>query len=197
MNERMKWVFFAAILLLSVMASAQEFPKAELGFDYSYARFAPNTAGTRGHSLNGGGGTLVFNINQYLGIKADLQGYGSTTTTFVFAPSLNFPGGAVANVQGNLFTYLFGPQIKVRTPRIQPFVHLLFGGAHSNVYVNAFKNICSPVSGVCAFSKAPANNAFAMAFGGGVDIPIGPKMNMDEKPITVALYTSTNCVVPR
>ena len=168
-----QWIVFAISLLLSITAWAQEFPKAEVGFDYSYLRFAPNAAGTNGHSLNGGGGSVVFNINRYLGIKADLQGYGSTTSRFVLAPGPNFPTGASANVQGNLFTYLFGPQIKLHSPRIQPFVHALFGGAHSNVYVNAFKDICLPGSLACSFSRAPSNNAFAMAFGGGVDIPIG------------------------
>jgi hypothetical protein len=168
-----QWIVFAISLLFSITAWAQEFPRAEVGFDYSYVRYAPNVAGSHVHSFNGGGGSLVFNINRYLGIKADLQGYGSTTSSFVIAPGPTFPTGVNANVQGNLFTYLFGPQIKVHSPRIQPFVHLLFGGAHSNVYANAFKNICLPTSGVCSFSKAPANNAFAMAFGGGVDIPIG------------------------
>ena len=173
MLEQKKWIVFAISFLFSITAWAQEFPKAEVGLDYSYARFAPNAAGSRGHSLNGGGGSLVFNFNQYLGIKADFQGYGSTTTNFFFAPSLRFPTGASANVQGNLFTYMFGPQIKLHTPKIQPFVHALFGGAHSNVYANAFKHICVSGSTVCSFSTAPANNAFAMAFGGGVDIPIG------------------------
>jgi opacity protein-like surface antigen len=171
MSKLMKWIPLAG-LLVSVTAWCQEFPKAEVGFDYSYARFAPNVANSQGHSLNGGGGTLVFNINRYLGIKMDLQGYGSNTSHFVILPGPNFPIGGTANVQGNLFTYLFGPQIKIHAPKVQPFVHLLFGGAHSNVYANAFKNICQPIIGACAFSRAPSNNAFAMAFGGGVDIPV-------------------------
>src|SRR5215467_12045479 len=112
MTVQRKWIVFTISLLLSVTAWAQEFPKAEVGFDYSYARFAPNAAGSKGHSLNGGGGSVVFNINQYFGIKADLQGYGSNTSSFVLAPGPNFPTGASGNVQGNLFTYLFGPQIK-------------------------------------------------------------------------------------
>ena len=173
MTVHKKWIVFAVTLLLSMTAWAQEFPRAEVGFDYSYVRYAPNVPGSKGHSFNGGGGSLVFNVNRYLGLKADLQGYGSTTSNFVIAPGPNFPTGVNANVQGNLFTYMFGPQIKVHSPRIQPFVHALFGGAHSNVYANAFKNICIPGSLVCSFSRAPSNNAFAMAFGGGVDIPIG------------------------
>jgi hypothetical protein len=191
MKVQKKWIVFAISLLLSITAWAQEFPKAEVGLDYSYARFVPNTAGTRGHSLNGGGGSLVFNFNQYLGIKADFQGYASTTSNFSFAPTLNFPTGASANVQGNLFTYLFGPQIKVHTHHIQPFVHLLFGGAHSNVYSNAFKNICLSGTTVCSFSRAPSNNTFAMAFGGGVDIPIGHVVAIRPAEIDY-LYTNFN-----
>jgi len=191
MLEQKKWIVFAISFLFSITAWAQEFPKAEVGLDYSYARFAPNASGTQGHSLNGGGGSFVFNFNQYLGIKADFQGYGSTTSNFFFAPTPNFPTGAQANVQGNLFTYLFGPQIKVRAHHIQPFVHLLFGGAHSNVYANAFKNICLVGTGVCSFSKAPSNNTFAMAFGGGVDIPIGHVVAIRPAEIDY-LYTNFN-----
>jgi len=100
----LKWMVFAVSLLLSITAWTQEFPRAEVGLDYSYARFAPNVSGSQGHSLNGGGGSLVFNFNQYLGIKADFQGYGSNTTNFFFAPSATFPTGAQAKGQGNLFT---------------------------------------------------------------------------------------------
>jgi len=171
-------IVLGALLLVGLAAWAQEYPLAEGSLDYSYARYAPSGPYTNGHSLNGGGGSFVLNIfeNEYVGIKGDLQGYGSTTSHFVIPSSSTFPGGATANVQGNLFTYLFGPQLKIRAHKVQPFGHLLFGGAHSNVYGNAFKTICQPMVGACAFSKAPAGNAFAMAFGGGVDIPIGKRV---------------------
>src|SRR5258708_25988578 len=42
------------------------------------------------------------------------------------------------------YTTLFRSQIKVRAHRFQPYGHLLFGGAHSNVYGNAFHTICQP-----------------------------------------------------
>ena len=187
-----KWILFATGALLSITAWSQEFPRAEVGFDYSYARLAPNVPGSNGHSLNGGGGSLVFNINRYFGIKADLQGYGSTTSNFIIRPNPFFPTGGFANVQGNLFTYLFGPQIKIHSPKIQPFVHLLFGGAHSNVYGNAFKSICLPVAGVCTFSRAPSNNAFAMAFGGGVDIPIDQVVSIRPAEVDYLFTDFTN-----
>ena len=167
MNAISKAILAAAcIVLLTLSAAAQEFPRAELAIDYSFVRYAPSAAYTKGHSLNGGGGALVYNLNQYFGLKMYLQGYGSNTTSFVIPPNDIFPGGASGRVQGNLFTYMFGPQVKVRTHYFQPFGHLLFGAAHSNVYSNAFKQICQPLPGTCNFSKAPTGDAFAMAFGG-------------------------------
>ncbi len=162
--NRSKAMILAAILVLGAGALAQEFPRAELGFDYSYARYAPSLPYSSGHSLNGGGGSVTFNITESLGIKADLQGYGSTLVPF------KTPAGVNGNVQGNLFTYLFGPQVKIRSEKVQPFVHLLFGAAHSNVYARAFNIVCtSPTS--CGYGT-PSSDAFAMAFGGGIDIPI-------------------------
>jgi hypothetical protein len=155
-----------------VAAWAQEFPRAEIGANYSYAHYGPSAPYSKSHSLNGGGGELNLNINEYLSIKMDLQGYGSNFTTFNIAPSPIFPGGASGNVEGNLFTYLFGPQIKVRAHHVQPYAHLLFGGAHTNVYGNAFKTLCQPLVNGCTFSKGPTAEAFAMDFGGGVDIPV-------------------------
>lgn len=161
------------LVLLALTAAAQEFPRYEVGVDYSFARFNPNAAYTNGHSLNGGGGSFVFNINEYLGIKADFQGYQSQTNTFNIPQNPVFPGGATGKVSGDLFTYTFGPQIKVRAHGFHPFAHMLFGAAHSNVYANAFKQICQPIAGTCSFRKSPAEDGFAMAVGGGVDIPLG------------------------
>ena len=185
-----KWTT-CALISVSTIAWSQEYPHAETAFDYSYVRYAPNFPGSQGHNLNGGGGAFVLNINRYLGIKADLQGYGSLTTHFSLPASSTFPLGVVGNAQGNLFTYLFGPQIKIRSHGIQPFFHALFGGAHSNLYANAFSSVCRPSLGACAFGRAPSNNTFAMAFGGGIDIPIGHVVSI--RPVGVDyLYTNFN-----
>jgi len=161
-----------SILLVNVAAWAQEFPRAEVGANYSYGRFIPSRDSRTPYSLNGGGGSLVVNINEFLGIKMDLQGYKSTTREFVIPARVNFPSGAQGSVSGDLFTYLFGPEIKVRAHKLQPFAHILFGAAHSNVYADAYKTICQPIVGGCAFRGSPASDAFAMAVGGGLDIPI-------------------------
>jgi Outer membrane protein beta-barrel domain len=181
-----------AILLLGMTAWAQEFPRVELGGDYSFARFSPNAAYTQGHSLNGGGGSVTVNINEYLGLQMDLQGYQATTNGFTIPAGLSFPGGASGKVSGDLFTYLFGPQIKIRAHGLHPFAHVLFGAAHSNVYADAFKQICQPIVGGCAFKTSPAEDAFAMAFGGGVDIPIGHVVSFRPAEIDYLLTRFTN-----
>lgn len=183
----------AVIVLLAVSAAwAQEFPRVETAFDYSFVRFAPAASYTQGHSLNGGGGAFKVNINEYFGILADLQGYGSTTFDFNIPANRVFPGGVSGRAQGNLFTYMFGPQIKIRAHGIHPFAQLLFGAAHANLYGNAFKSICQPVVGVCAFSGAPADDAFAMAFGGGADIPLGHTVSFRPAEIDYLLTRFTN-----
>jgi len=118
----------SALLLIGVAVWAQEYPLKEVGFDFSYARYAPRWAYTQGHRLSGGGGSPVYNIADYLGINVELQGYGSNLTHVVIPAGLtNFPRGFTGSVQGNLFTYMFGPQLEVRVPKFQAFVHFLLG----------------------------------------------------------------------
>ena len=163
----------ATVLLLGVAAMAQEYPKAELSFDYSYMHFAPSQAFTQNKSLNGGGGAFVYNFTSHLGVKMDLQGYGSFTDTFTIPASSTLPSGAHGTVSGNLFTYLFGPQIKFRGQHVEVLTHALVGAAHSNVYGSAFKTICQPTATGCpGVQSSPSNNGWAVMLGGGLDFPI-------------------------
>lgn len=194
------------ILLLGVIAVlftgscfAQEFSKWEGAVDYTYARWNPSNfpSGTipgtdqtfgKGHSLNGGGGALAYNINSWIGIKGDLQGYGSTTSDFLIpVGNAVVPQGGAFKVNGNLFTYMFGPEVKFRTGRLNPYFQSLFGGAHSNVYKNLSNVICvSPpiVGGIptaCASNSTfrnPSSNAFAMVIGGGLDIAVNKMLTI-------------------
>jgi hypothetical protein len=177
-----KMLVFFAVLLVGLAAWSQDFPRAEVAADYSYARFYPVAAGTQSLSLNGGGGALVVNVSHDFGIKMDLQGYGSNTITWTS------PLYGTLRAQGNLFTYLFGPQLKFRSPKFQPFAHVLLGGAHSNVYGN-LKRACA---GSCTTSGSPAGNAFAMAIGGGIDIPISHAFQFRPVEIDYLMTRFTN-----
>jgi hypothetical protein len=163
-------------MALGSVGWAQETPRAELGFDYSFARYSPSASYTQGHSLNGGGGVFAVNFGRHLGLAMDLQSYNADTVSFVIPPNRQFTGGGTGAVSGNLFTYLFGPVVKFRTQYAQPYFDLLFGGAHSSVYANAFKTICQPAAGGCGALGTPGGNAFAMSLGGGADIPMNHRM---------------------
>ena len=184
---------FGAILVSGIVLWAQEFPRGEVGLDYSYVRFAPSAPYSKGHSINGGGGSIAYNINDVIGVKMDLQGYESTKTSINIPPNQLFPNGLSGRVQGNLFTYLFGPQITLRSHFIHPFGHVLFGGAHSNVYANVFRQLCATQNGSCPnVDKAPSNNTFAMTFGGGVDIPVGKHVAIRPAEVDYLLTTFDN-----
>jgi opacity protein-like surface antigen len=159
----MKSIFlFAIVLLFASPAFAQH--KIEVTGDYSYFRLNPGLPTTfNSHSLNGGGGDVTFFLTDALALKADLQGYGSFTECTKTIPQ------ACAN--GNLFTYMFGPEFKLRAGKLEPFGEVLVGGAHSNLY----GNICNQITGFCSTTKSPSNNAFAFEAGGGLDIAVSRK----------------------
>jgi len=145
---------------------AQEDHKIEITGDYSYFRFNPRLSKYfNSHSLNGGGGDVTYFLTSMIGLKADRQGYGSYT-------QCTKPGAPIQGcASGNLFTYMFGPELKFRMGKLEPFGEVLVGGAHSNLYANA----CTKITGLCV-SKSPSNNAFAFDVGGGVDFAATEKV---------------------
>jgi hypothetical protein len=147
--------------LLGVTAWAQDVPTVEIPIGFSMINVHPNLAPITSFNVFGGGGQVDFNFGNYFGIKADLMGYTQGSGLRV---SQN--GQFLGNVNGNLFTYMFGPQIKKHTGVFQPFAEALFGAAHTNLY----GNICRLESG--CLSGSGDNNGFAMAFGGGLDIKV-------------------------
>ena len=180
-----------AVILPGWAAWSQDAPKAEIAIDYSYVHFAAvdftttNSEFFRAYNLNGGGGSVVFDFGRLFGLKAEFQGYASQTRGIVLPPGNPFiPQGAVANVQGNLFTYMFGPQIGKRYGIFRPYAHALVGGGHSNVYAHAWSLL-----NIAQFAKSPSNNAFAADVGAGLDIAAGQHFAI--RPVEVSyLYTN-------
>jgi len=178
-----KALLIAVVLVFcGVCAAADDFGKAEVAIDYSFARFNPALFNSQSRNLNGGGGAFVLNFHKGIGLKAEFEGYGSSTAG-VTIPA-GFPGaGKTISASGNLVTYLFGPQFKFQAGKVRPFAEALFGGAHSNVYANLFN-----AAGVVA-NTAPSNAAFAMAFGGGLDIPVSRRVSIRPAQMDY-LYTN-------
>jgi opacity protein-like surface antigen len=122
----------------------------------------------RAYNLNGGGGAVVFNFSSMFGLKADFQGYGSQSRTVILPAGNPFlPAGGEARVQGNLTTYMFGPQVGKRYGIFRPYAHALVGGAHSNVYTNASNSLSFTQAG-----GSPSSNAFAANVGVGLDLEL-------------------------
>jgi Outer membrane protein beta-barrel domain len=167
-----KALLIGFVLLFGSAAFAQSDPKVEVSGNYSYMRFNPENSNIiSSFSLNGGGGAFAYFFTDLIGIKAEFEGYGSTQRTLAATGT---------TVQANLFTYNVGPFVKYRHGRFQPFGEAMFGGAHSNAYVN----ICN-VSGACIGS--PSNNAFDFIIGGGVDIPVTPTISIRPAEIDFVL----------
>ena len=174
-----KWICLAGFLCLVTMAAAAQdnYPEFEVPVGFSFVNVHPNQALLTSFNVFGGGGGFVYNFTPLLGIKADLMGYTQGS-----GQRLIVNGQLLGNVSGNLFTYMFGPQIKKHSGKFQPFGEGLFGAAHTNLAAN----ICR-LEGGCG-SGSGSNNGFAMEFGGGLDIPI--TQSIQFRPVEVDyLYT--------
>lgn len=177
--KNQKWIYLLGALLMFAVASyAQEFPKAEVAVDYSFVNVHPNLSPITSFNVNGGGGAFVYNVSPWIGIKADFQGYTAGSGLKNQLAGLGYTG----QVNGNVFTYLFGPQIKKHSGKFQPFGEALFGAAHSNAYASIYNGVNRVTSG------SSNNNAFAMQFGGGLDIPVSKTISIRPAEVDY-LYT--------
>lgn len=169
----MKWnsrVFISAVCLLSLACGtrADEEKKFELFGGYSFVRppvpgsgFAAGCDPTRstcppntGSRINANGwdASVAYRVRGTLSLKADVSGaYGSI-------PSAPLYGTGSVTEQVRLYTLLFGPQWRLEG-KASPFVHAMIGGAREQNR-----------PGDTAGGYGPAENGFAAAFGGGLDL---------------------------
>jgi hypothetical protein len=174
-------LFLAAgiVVLFGANTFAQENKPTtwEIGVDYSLSHLIPALPGSHARNLNGGGVSLVYYTPiRWLGVKMDLQRYGSTTSTLSIPVGNSLvPLGGTVTVQGNLLTYLFGPVIKKRG-KFEPFGEVLVGGAYTTLYANLYTTV-----GV--LGTPPNGNAFALTSGVGLDIHISRAISI--RPLEV------------
>jgi len=163
-------------LLCGTLTFAQD--RFEVFGQYSYLHFSPTLFGRSSISFNGGGGGAQLNFLKLFGIKGEFMGYGSTTFTRTVTSQIILPKGGVIppgtySGQGNMFTYLFGPVLRIPIPKVKPFGEVLFGGSNTNGYVNLSKSI---IAAGGTISKTPTQHPFTMAVGGGLDISVSHRI---------------------
>lgn len=159
-------LLMAAALLCGATAFAQDNSKFEITGDYSFFRAtSPLSSAWNSINYNGGGGDVTFFLTPHFGAKADFQGYNSVSQC------ANASYGFNGCTSGNLITYMFGPVVKYRINKFEPFGELLFGASHTNLYSNA----CTANVGLCT-SSSPTTTAFTMALGGGVDLRVAHRL---------------------
>jgi len=98
--------------------------------------------GTGAFNTNGWDGSLSAYFNKFIGVTGDFNG----------------SYGTVQGANVHLYSYSGGPVVAFREGKLNPFVHVLFGGTHVGVS-NCSGSNCS-------------QNGFTTLFGGGVDVKV-------------------------
>jgi hypothetical protein len=144
-------------LVFGTLAFAQGDHKIEIRGDYSYVHANPqNNNIIPTFSLNGGGGSAAFYFSKYIGIEAEVEGYGSYTHNFTINNTTYCPDGPCAvSASGNLFTYNVGPVVKFRTSH-SSHLERLYSAERTRTFTETFMRTAVAAS-------SPANRPATMA----------------------------------
>src|SRR5580658_894585 len=155
MRRTLQFLTFSLAALFALAAAprarAQESapaPKIEIFGGYSYMRSNIVFSGMR-FNLNGGSGSVAYNVTNWLGIVGDFGVYDTGNA-----------GGEARSL--TITTYQFGPRISMRGHSLVPFGQVLLGGGHATgtLYTTSLGNGSAPLG---------PSNGFALTAGGGVD----------------------------
>ncbi len=161
-----------ALLPLALLAQNNPAPKATIFGGYSYLR-------NSGHGFNGWDGQATANLGRYFGITADVTGEYRTAASIGIS-------GVSASANQRLYSFLFGPTVTGRFGKNEVFGHALFGAARSSLGAG----ITIPIIGGISTGVTSAT-AFAMAFGGGLDIGLSDHVAIRAAQVDY-LYTRFN-----
>jgi hypothetical protein len=200
----MKKIFLGLCLLLLHtpfgLAQSDEYNKAEFFAGYSINRIDFGDSGDadvdralgEGRNFRGFNASITGNVNKYVGLKFDASGhyknYNVTIPGFTNQPQ----------IKASLYNFLGGVQIKnnSKTRRVKPFVHALAGVGTVKTSLNdAF---CQEALGTgCPSEFRERESAFAMAFGGGIDVRASRRISfrlvqVDYNPLRKDGQTANN-----
>ena len=169
----MKSFTLCAIVLISGLAAAQDFPRYEVSGGYSYGGSVQDFSLVNRLSPKGWNGTFAANMKRWMGVEVDAGGQYLSESIML--------GGIPYTVNNGFYSFLAGPRLAFRRDRVTPFVHGLVGIHRSLDYAQA----TFPTPGAV---MVPYQNAFGTAAGGGVDIAITRR---------VALRTQADYLITR
>ena len=109
-------------------------------------------------NFNGWDAQGTFNFVPHFGVTADFSGNSRNLDAVSFL-------GFSAGTQQHLYNFLFGPTATAYFGKSSVFGHALFGQQHASLSAGVSAPIIGGIS-----APIDSANAFAMAFGGGVDI---------------------------
>jgi hypothetical protein len=189
--RRRQFVISVATLALATSAFAQRF---EVFGDYTFLQYNPTINGLNSRALHGGGGGAQVNFAKIFGLKADIQGYGSTQTVVNVTSPIGTPLGIIPvgtyKSNATMFSYLFGPVIRIPARHVRPFGELLFGGVNSNLYAQL--NSAVIANGGQLNSSGSTQHPFAMALGGGLDVVVNKHFSIRVGEVDWMLTRFTN-----
>jgi len=149
--------FLLALLFLSTSCVAQEAPAWEIFAGYSFQRAdlreyfksTPIIYTPRHHyvNMNGWEFSATENRNSWFGGTLDVSGYYKT------------PQVLRIDNREQIYSIFYGPRFSYRRPSRTAFAHILFGGTRTSV-------------NVVPTGPHPSDFSFAMALGGGMDLPL-------------------------
>src|ERR1051326_6972688 len=112
-RKPMKKVLIGIVFLFAWCAFAQEEPKVEAYFGYSFTRI--NSAiNVPAFSANGGMGEIAFNLTRWLALVGSVNAvHNGNVSDF--------------HVDQTFIGYMAGPRVNARFGRVTPFIETLFG----------------------------------------------------------------------
>jgi opacity protein-like surface antigen len=131
-------------LCLAAMA-ADDVPRIEVFGGVSFLHIDDNGLHAPKRNFGGWDTEFQFNLNRVLGITADIGG--------------NYGRVASGVPNSHAYTYVFGPTFSFRREHATIFAHTLLG--ENTISQNVISGSGNP---------SPTDGAFAMAWGGGIDV---------------------------
>ncbi|MGA9471610.1 MAG: PDZ domain-containing protein [Terriglobales bacterium] len=182
---------FLLCFVTSQVFAQQDAPRAEVFGGYSYLHI--DTQGVTGSTLvnacneilgagtcppgsiqvhqgfNGWNAAAQFNVTRFFGIKGDFSGHYGTPVTISSQIQMLLQQAGVTGLppSAHSYTYLFGPVVSQEIRRYKPFAHALFGANSIGTNLSGVS-----IGGLGIPGLTVSDTAFAMAFGGGVDVKL-------------------------